>query len=76
MSVIMTVPPVDAAALITGFSLVIVLTLLSLLIGKDTLLMLIGRRSTVMHRALNVVVAPLTLIFFIIITLYLMQTLA
>jgi hypothetical protein len=37
--------------------------------------MLLGRRSTILHRALNVAVAPLVLVFFLILTLYLMQTL-
>lgn len=75
MSSLLTLPPFDAAAVLSGFSLVVVLTLLALLIGKDTLLMLLGRRSTILHRALNVAVAPLALVFFLIITLYLLQTL-
>jgi hypothetical protein len=75
MSSLLTLPPFDAAVVLSGFSLVVVLTLLALLIGKDTLLMLLGRRSSLLHRALNVAVAPLVLVFFLIITLYLAQTL-
>ena len=41
MSSLLTLPPFDASAVLSGFSLVGVLTLLALLVGKDTLLMLL-----------------------------------
>ncbi|MBK9121851.1 MAG: hypothetical protein IPM16_01830 [Chloroflexi bacterium] len=75
MSVLLSMTARLSPELTGALSLIAVVTLLFLLIGKDSVLGPVGQRNSVISAALNILIVPLCVIFAVLVILSLAQIL-
>ncbi|NOG48649.1 MAG: hypothetical protein HND48_03740 [Chloroflexi bacterium] len=75
MSVLLSMTARLSLELTGALSLIAVVTLLFLLIGKDSVLGPVGQRNSVISAALNILIVPLCVIFAVFVILSLAQIL-